>query len=86
MGLGLTSGLASGWLVVVRVFRDGFRVRLRVRVRVSERAGVTRRRERVTRRDEAVRPRQPELLHEGGRPVELHEGQQGRGGIRSLSP
>eukprot|EP00964_Phaeocystis_antarctica_P094519 scaffold61227_cov54-Phaeocystis_antarctica.AAC.1 len=45
-----------------------------------ERAGVGRRRERVARRDEAVGPRQLELLHEGGWPVELHERQQRRAG------
>jgi len=72
-------------LVGVRV-RDGVRLRPRVRVRVSERAGGTRGRERVTRRDESVRARQPELLNEVRWPVELHEGQQGRGGFRSLSP
>ena len=53
---------------------------------MSERAGGTRGRERVTRRDESVRARQPELLNEVRWPVELHEGQQGRGGFRSLSP
>ena len=42
--------------------------------------------EDTPRRDESVRARQPELLNEVRWPVELHEGQQGRGGFRSLSP